>query len=49
MRISPIRSFRLRLQPRSPDQWFALGFILLLVGFFFTLLLSPSGVGRGGR
>ena len=38
-----------RLKAVSPDQWFLVGFVLLLVAFFFVLLVQPSSVGRGGR
>lgn len=33
----------------SPDQWFLIGFAVLLLAFLFILLLEPSSVGRGGR
>jgi hypothetical protein len=38
-----------RLQATTPDQWFLVGFVLLLMAFLFVLLVQPSSVGRGGR
>jgi hypothetical protein len=38
-----------RLKAQTPDQWFLVGFVLLLVAFLFVLLTQPSSVGRGGR
>jgi hypothetical protein len=38
-----------RLKAMTPDQWFLVGFALLLVAFVFVLLVQPSSVGRGGR
>jgi hypothetical protein len=38
-----------RLQATTPDQWFLVGFVLLLVAFLVVLLVQPSSVGRGGR
>lgn len=38
-----------RLKAVTPDQWFLVGFALLLVAFLFVLLVQPSSVGRGGR
>jgi hypothetical protein len=33
----------------TPDQWFFLGFALLILGFLMVLVLQPGAVGRGGR
>ena len=38
-----------RLKAVSPDRWFLVGFVLLLVAFLFVLIVHPSSVGRGGR
>jgi hypothetical protein len=38
-----------RLNAVSPDQWFLVGFVLLLLVFLFVLVVQPSSVGRGGR
>jgi hypothetical protein len=38
-----------RLKTVTPDQWFLVGFVLLLMAFLFILLIQPSSVGRGGR
>ena len=38
-----------QLKATTPDQWFAIGFVLLLVVFLVVLLVQPSSVGRGGR
>lgn len=38
-----------RLKAVSPDRWFLVGFVILLLTFLFVLLVQPSSVGRGGR
>jgi hypothetical protein len=38
-----------RLKALTPDQWFLVGFVLLLMAFLFVLLTQSSSVGRGGR
>lgn len=37
------------LKSVSPDRWFLVGFVILLLTFLFVLLVQPSSVGRGGR
>jgi len=37
------------LRQTTPDRWFLIGFIALLVAFLVVFALAPSGVGRGGR
>ena len=48
IRVAAISTAR-RLKTVSPDQWFLVGFLLLLVVFLFLLIVQPSSVGRGGR
>jgi type II secretory pathway component PulM len=48
IRVAAIGMAR-RLKAVSPDQWFLVGFVLLLVVFLFLLIVQPSSVGRGGR
>ena len=48
IRVAAIGMAR-RLKTVSPDQWFLVGFVLLLVVFLFLLIVQPSSVGRGGR
>ena len=48
IRVAAIGMAR-RLKTVSPDQWFLVGFLLLLVVFLFLLIVQPSSVGRGGR
>lgn len=38
-----------RLMATTPDQWFLVGFVLMLMVFLVVLLTQPSSVGRGGR
>jgi len=38
-----------RLRALTPEQWFFLGFTLLLAAFLAVLFFQPSSVGRGGR
>jgi hypothetical protein len=38
-----------RLKTTTPDEWFLVGFVLLLMLFLIVLLVQPSSVGRGGR
>jgi hypothetical protein len=48
IRIAAIGLAR-RLKTVSPDQWFLVGFVVLLALFLFLLIVQPSSVGRGGR
>lgn len=38
-----------RLRALTPEQWFFLGFTLLIAAFLMVLFLQPNSVGRGGR
>jgi hypothetical protein len=38
-----------RLGTVTPDRWFTLFFLLLILAFVVVLLVQPTGVGRGGR
>ena len=40
---------RQRLRQAVPRDWFLLCLGVLLLAFFLTLLIQPTGVGRGGR
>jgi len=38
-----------RVRAVTPDRWFLLGMVLLLLVFLVVLIVQPSSVGRGGR
>ena len=44
-----IASIVARTSAVTPDRWFVLLFVLLVLIFVVVLLVQPSGVGRGGR
>jgi hypothetical protein len=47
--MSGVRTVVQRLRSLTPDQWFGLVFVLLVLVFAVVLLVQPSAVGRGGR
>ena len=38
-----------RARAVTPDRWFLLGMVILLLVFLVVLIVQPSSVGRGGR
>jgi hypothetical protein len=38
-----------RIRSVSPDRWFLVVFVLLVLAFVLVFLVQPSSVGRGGR